>query len=68
MYYSSVKIVECDNCFKVVNDTMSLHEILFTSTYYEECELYLQYFNNNIYTSYLRKYVKNIKDLKIAIM
>ena len=65
--YSSTGIVQIDdNNYKVVNSTMSNYEVLFMGTK-EECELYMYYYNQHMYTSALRKYVRNIKDLRTWI-
>ena len=67
-HHSSTGIVQIDETtYKVVNDTMSLYEVLFIGTQ-EECELYLNYYNQNMYRSILRTYVRNIKDLKVWLM
>ena len=67
-HHSSTGIVQIDETTcKVVNDTMSVYELLFTGTK-EECELYLHYYNQHMYRSIIRQYVRNIKDLKIWLM
>ena len=66
--YSSTGIVPIDdNEYKVVNDTASNHEVLFIGTL-EDCKLYLHYYNQHMYTAALRRYVHNIRDLKLWIM
>ena len=65
--YSSTGIIHEDEICKVVNDTASNYEVLFTGTF-EECKLYLHYYNQHMYTAALRRYVHNIRDLKLWIM
>ena len=55
-----------DDEYRFVNRTQSVHEIFFVGTY-EECELYQHYFNQHMYNSIMRNYVRNIRDLKIWI-
>ena len=65
--HSSFGIVQIDDStYEVVNDTTSIHESLFVGTY-DECKLYLHYYNIPMYTNALRKYVRNMRDLKLWI-
>ena len=66
--HSSVGIVQIDDStYKVINETTSIYELLFVGTY-DECKLYMHYYNQPIYKTILREHVRNARDLKIWTM
>lgn len=64
MYYSSFGIKKIGDVYQVRNETASICEVLFTGTL-EECELYIEYYQQDLYRDILRKYVRNIKQLRV---